>query len=108
MLLPWRATLDGKSTLAGADCNFSARSHPRGFGLFPLPYANRGNAGYTLLDLDRADSQSIATMRADGLEPCLVLQTSPGHLQAWVHVSATTLEPAAATQIGRQLARTYW
>jgi hypothetical protein len=79
----------------------------QGFDIYFWPYANRGNAGYILLDLDRADSQIIATMRADGLEPCLVLQTSPGHLQAWVHVSATTLEPAVATQIGRQLARTY-
>jgi RepB DNA-primase from phage plasmid len=79
----------------------------QGFDIYLWPYANRGNAGYILLDLDRADSQIIATMRADGLEPCLVLQTSPGHLQAWVHVSATTLEPAVTTQIGRQLARTY-
>ena len=30
-----------------------------------------------------------ATMRANGHEPCVVLQTSPGHLQAWVHVSPT-------------------
>jgi hypothetical protein len=79
----------------------------QGFDIYLWPYANRGNAGYILLDLDRADSHIIETMRADGLDPCLVLQTSPGHLQAWVHLSATTLEPAVATQIGRQLARTY-
>src|ERR1700676_2440566 len=79
----------------------------QGFDIYLWPYANRGNAGYILLDLDRADSQIIETMRAAGHQPCLVLQTSPGHLQAWVHVSTITLEPAAATQIGRQLARTY-
>src|ERR1700736_2946969 len=79
----------------------------QGFDIYVWPYADRGNAGYILLDLDRADSQIIETMRADGLDPCLVLQTSPGHLQAWVHVSATTLEPAVASQIGRQLAGAY-
>src|SRR5260370_998980 len=46
-------------------------------------------------------------MRANGHEPCVVLQTSPGHLQAWVHVSEAPLEPAVATMIGRQLARAY-
>lgn len=78
-----------------------------GFDIYIWPYADRGNAGYIFVDLDRADSQTIETMRADGHEPCLVLQTSPGHLQAWVHVSATTWEPAVATQIGRRLARAY-
>jgi hypothetical protein len=26
-------------------------------------------------------------MRANGHEPCVVLQSSPGHLQAWIRVS---------------------
>jgi hypothetical protein len=46
-------------------------------------------------------------MSAQGHEPCVVLQTSPGHLQAWVHVSSTPLPPDIATAIGQQLARTY-
>jgi hypothetical protein len=46
-------------------------------------------------------------MRNHGHHPCLVLQTSPGHLQAWVHVSTSSLEPCIATAIARQLARTY-
>jgi hypothetical protein len=87
--------------------SFLRSRNRQGFDIYLWPYANCGNAGYILLDLDRADSQIIATMRADGHEPCLVLQTSPGHLQAWVHVSATTLEPAVASQIGRQLAGAY-
>jgi hypothetical protein len=36
-----------------------------------------------------------------------VLQTSPGHLQAWVRVSTTPIEPAVASYIGKQLARSY-
>src|SRR6266567_538453 len=87
--------------------SFLRARNRQGFEIYLWPYADRGNAGYILLDLDRADSQIIETMRANGHEPCLVLQTSPGHLQAWVHVSTTTLEPTVATQIGRQLARAY-
>src|SRR5258708_29431633 len=46
-------------------------------------------------------------MRANGHEPCVVLQSSPGHLQAWIRVSTTPLEPALATAVSKQLARTY-
>jgi len=46
-------------------------------------------------------------MAAQGHDPCVVLQTSPGHLQAWVHVSSTPLPPDIATAIGKHLARTY-
>jgi hypothetical protein len=37
----------------------------------------------------------------------VVLQTNPGHLQAWIQVSAAYLQPAAATLMARQLAHTY-
>jgi hypothetical protein len=36
-----------------------------------------------------------------------MLQTSPGHLQAWIHVSTQPLEPARATALGKHLARVY-
>src|SRR5260370_8600674 len=87
--------------------SFRRDRNRQGFEIYLWPYADRGNAGYILLDLDRADSQIIETMRANGHEPCLVLQTSPGHLQAWVHVSTPTLKPTVATQIARQLAPAY-
>lgn len=78
-----------------------------GCDVYILPYAADRNAGYVLVDLDRADLDTIERMRADGCDPCVVLQTSPGHLQAWIHVSASPLEPAVATGVGKQLARTY-
>jgi hypothetical protein len=78
-----------------------------GCDVYIQPYAVDRNAGYILIDLDRAQPGVVATMRANGHEPCVVLQTSPGHLQAWVHVSPTPLEPVLATAIGRQLARLY-
>jgi len=46
-------------------------------------------------------------MRRNGHHPCLVLETSPGRLQAWVHVCTASLEPGLATAIARHLALTY-
>lgn len=70
-------------------------------------YAEKCNPGYILVDLDHGNPAIIATMRAAGHEPCLVLQTSPGNLQAWVHVSSTPIAAALASQIGKQLAQLY-
>ena len=71
------------------------------------PYAEGRNPGYILVDLDGANPAVVKTMRAAGHEPCVVLQTSPGNLQAWVQVSATPIRAAVASQIGKQLAHVY-
>jgi hypothetical protein len=71
------------------------------------PYAEERNPGYVLVDLDDTDPAVLTTMRAAGHEPCVVLQTSPGNLQAWVQVSATPIRAAVASQIGKQLAHVY-
>src|SRR5438552_6261504 len=47
-------------------------------------------------------------MRAKGHDPSVVLQTSPGHLQAWMHLSTSPLEPTVATAAGQQLAPRLW
>src|SRR5437773_2756812 len=59
-----------------------------GYDVFFHPWEGRLNAGYILVDLDRAEDNIIDSMRANGHEPCAVLRTSPGHLQAWVRVDA--------------------
>lgn len=79
----------------------------QGFDIYVLPYAEYRNAGYILLDLDQPTTGVLLRMRAHGHEPCVVLQTSPGHFQAWIRVSTTPLEPVVATLISRQLAHTY-
>ena len=79
----------------------------QGCDVYIQPYAESRNAGYILLDLDRVTPSVLETMRAHGHEPCVVLQTSPGHLQAWIHVSTFPLEPAVATAIGKHLAHAY-
>ena len=49
----------------------------------------------------------LETMGRNGHEPCVVVQTGLGHLQAWVRVSTTCLQPELATALGRQLAHAY-
>lgn len=78
-----------------------------GCDVYLYPYAEERNAGYILVDLDHTDPAVVETMRASGHEPCVVLQTSPGNLQAWVQVSATPIEAAVASQVGKQLAGIY-
>jgi hypothetical protein len=78
-----------------------------GCDVYIQPYAENRNPGYILVDVDHCSPHVVESMRADGLWPCVVLQTSPGNLQVWLHVSATPLEPAVASWIGKQLAQSY-
>lgn len=78
-----------------------------GFNVYLWPYAERRNAGYIFLDLDHPRPDVLQDMRIHGHEPCVVLETSLGHLQAWVHVSTKPMEPAMATALGRFLAERY-
>jgi hypothetical protein len=91
----------------GGVVRFLRLRNREGFDLYLRPYADNRNAGYILLDLDRAAPDVLPRMRAQGHQPCVISQTSPGHLQAWVQVSETPLQPPVATAIGRHLARTY-
>jgi hypothetical protein len=70
-------------------------------------YAAYQNAGYILVDLDRADSTAVDLMRANVHDPCAVVQTGPSHLQAWIHISTFPVGLAVATAVGRYLAHTY-
>jgi hypothetical protein len=78
-----------------------------GFDVYFRPYALDHNAGYILVDLDCAEPTVLAAMRANGHEPCAVIETSPGHFQAWIRVSVEPLPPSVATPISRHLARLY-
>jgi hypothetical protein len=91
----------------GATVAFLRLRNREGYDVFFHPFAGNYNAGYILVDLDGAEDQIIDTMRADGHEPAVVLRTSPGHLQAWVRVSLTPLEPAVAASVAGHLAALY-
>jgi hypothetical protein len=90
-----------------ATIRFLRARNREGCDIYVQPYAQDHNAGYILVDLDRAQPAVIAAMSASGHEPCVVLQTSPGHLQAWVHVSSSPLPSAIATSLGKHLACLY-
>jgi hypothetical protein len=78
-----------------------------GFDVYFRPYALDHNAGYILVDLDCAQPAVLTAMRDNRHEPCTVIETSPGHLQAWIRVSLVPLPPPLATPISRHLARLY-
>lgn len=99
----WTATQLGQESTV----RFLRVRNREGCDVYIQPYADKRNAGYILLDLDHTGAATLERMRANGHQPCVVLQTSPGHLQAWIHVNAVGLEPATATAIARQLAHTY-
>jgi hypothetical protein len=90
-----------------ATLRFLRGRNREGCDVYLQPYAENHNPGYILVDLDHTRLEVVETMRADGLAPCVVLQTSPGNLQAWMHISSTLLEPAVASSIGKQLAQRY-
>jgi len=78
-----------------------------GYEVYFRPYAGDHNAGYILLDLDQPVPGILARLRAQGHEPCVVVETSPGRWQAWIRVSHAPLPPALATRIAKQLAEIY-
>jgi DNA primase RepB-like protein len=70
------------------------------------PHAGTRNAGYLLLDFDHGPCP-LARLRAADQSPCVVVETSPGHQQAWLRVSRLSLPPAPATALARSLAVRY-
>lgn len=76
-----------------------------GCDIYLVPYAGNQNSGYVLVDLDDAAAGVVESMRAHGHLPCVVVQTSPGRLQAWIRLSTGPLEPSVATAASKHLAR---
>jgi hypothetical protein len=104
---PGERLWDAGQLVRGSVVRFLRARNQQGYDIYLLPYADQCNAGYILVDLDHATLDVLPRMRANGHEPCVVLQSSPGHLQVWIRVSTTPLDPAVATAISKQLARTY-
>jgi len=99
--------------MGAATIRFLRARNCEGCDVYIHPYAGNQNAGYILVDLDRADPTAVDLMRANGHDPCVVVQTGPGHgtsvphLQAWIRLSSSPLEPPVATAAGRHLAHLY-
>jgi hypothetical protein len=105
--LPIQPFWSGVQLARGALIRLLRLRNREGFDVYIRPFAGQRNAGYILVDLDTAAADTLDRMRVHGHQPCVVLQTSPGHLQAWIRVSPTRLEPGIATAIGRHLAHAY-
>ncbi|HYV33118.1 MAG TPA: DNA-primase RepB domain-containing protein [Candidatus Binatia bacterium] len=90
-----------------ATVRFLRGRNREGCDVYIQPYAEERNPGYILVDLDHTGPAIVETMQSNRHDPCVVLQTSHGNLQAWVQVSTTPIEPAVATWIGKHLAHVY-
>jgi len=64
-----------------------------------------GSSGLYLID--DVPAATVDRMRAEGYTPAVVVETSPGNLQAWVRVSDTPLSKEEGTAVARELAARY-
>ena len=94
----------GSQLVHPATVRFLRVRNREGCDVYIHPYTQERNSGYVLVDLDHPGPDVLDTMRTNGHEPCVILQTSPGNLQAWVQVSATPIEPRVGSSAGKQLA----
>lgn len=90
-----------------ATVRFLRARNREGCDVYVHPYAGNRNAGYILVDLDHAPMTTPAAMHAQGYDPCVVVQTSPAHLQAWIRLSTSPLQPSVASTAGKWLAAAY-
>jgi hypothetical protein len=105
--LPGRRLWSATQLLRPATIAFLRAHNREGYDIYMHPDSGDQNAGYVLVDLDGAAVDVLYRMRRNGHDPCLVVQTSPGHLQAWVQVRRGALEPGLATAVARLLACQY-
>jgi len=79
----------------------------QGYDVYFRPDAGPHHAGYILLDLDHPCPGFLAHLRTQQHAPSVLVQTSPGHCQAWIRVSPQPLPPGLATAIAKRLALLY-
>jgi hypothetical protein len=80
------------------------RENAKGADVYVRP-AGQTNAGLILVDdLNRGQ---LTRMKAEGLNPASVTETSPDNFQAWVRVHEKRLDPALATEVAAMLATEY-
>ena len=80
------------------------RENVKGADVYVRP-AGEANAGLVLVDdLNRG---ALARMKAEGLAPAAVTETSPDNFQAWVRVHDKPIPPELATEVAADLASRY-
>lgn len=91
--------------LAPATARFLRLCNRQSCEVYFRPHAAATETAYLLLDFDVRPCP-LAALRSAGHSPCLVVQTSPGHQQAWLHV-LRPMPSRVATAAARQLANLY-
>jgi hypothetical protein len=91
--VPGERQWTAEQLVSPATVRFLRARNREGCDIYLCPYAGDRNAGYVLVDLDHARPGVLAEMHANGHLPCVVVQTSPGHLQAWVQLSTSRWRP---------------
>lgn len=87
-----------------ASMSWLKRENAKGADVYVRP-AGETNAGLVLVDdLNRGQ---LARMKAAGLAPACIIETSPDNFQAWVRVHEKRLEPKLATEVARLLAEEF-
>ena len=61
------------------------------------PGASKAHPGLTMID--DLDADAVKRLHEAGLEPCLVVQTSPGNFQAWIRLIASGTVPYATMNV---------
>lgn len=78
------------------------RENLRGGHIFIRPEGLTG-----LILIDDLGAEAVAQLRADGLAPAVVVETSPANHQVWVRLAPEGIEPGLATAAARLLAKRY-
>jgi len=73
----------------------------RGAHIFMRPHGE-----HALSLIDDLTAEAVATMEASGFEPAVLVETSPGNVQAWLN-HGRALERELSTRVARELARRF-
>ena len=98
-MFPGHASLTKEAILA--KLKFLKSQNARGAHIYVRP-----SGIHNLTVLDDLAQDSLDRLSADGFEPCAVVETSPGNLQAWLK-HHRTYETGVSTFIAQELARRY-
>jgi hypothetical protein len=80
------------------------RENAKGADVYIRPAGDTSSGLVLVDDLSRGQ---LSRMRAEGLPPACVIETSPNNFQAWVRVHQQPIEPKLATEVAAMLAKQY-
>lgn len=79
----------------------------QGADVYVRPASPGGNANAGIVLVDDLSRETVARMKADGLTPALLVETSPGSYQVWVRVHENRIEQRTATELAKTVATQY-